>query len=231
MEYVIEASGLGYTYPDGSLALRDINLRVRRNESVCLIGPNGSGKTTLLLHLNGILRPARGKLRVVGLDVNEKNLKLIRSNVGVVFQNPDDQLFMPSVYEDVAFGPLNAGIKGKELEDKVAKALDVVGLEGYGVKSSNHLSFGEKKRVSIATVLSMGPDILVLDEPTLGLDPWIRGDFMELIDELQRTHTVVIASHDLALSELSDSVYLMGDGQLSDRLDEPGLSQIRDSLR
>lgn len=194
MESCIEIDSLSFAYPDGRSALRDVSLGVRPGEKVALVGPNGAGKSTLLLHLNGILR-GEGTVRVMGQEVAEPHLARIRGQVGLVFQDPDDQLFSPTVFEDVAFGPLYAGLEEEEIRRRVAWALAQVELEGYAERVSHHLSLGEKKRAAIATVLSMQPEILALDEPTSGLDPRTRRRLIGLLRELPQT--MLVATHDM----------------------------------
>jgi len=196
MESCIEIDSLSFAYPDGRSALRDVSLGVRPGEKVALVGPNGAGKSTLLLHLNGILR-GEGTVRVMGQEVAEPHLARIRGQVGLVFQDPDDQLFSPTVFEDVAFGPLYAGLPEEEIRRRVAWALAQVELEGYAERVSHHLSLGEKKRAAIASVLSMQPDILALDEPTSGLDPRTRRRLIGLLHELPQT--MLVATHDMQL--------------------------------
>jgi cobalt/nickel transport system ATP-binding protein len=196
MERCIEIDSLSFAYPDGRSALRDVSLGVRPGEKVALVGPNGAGKSTLLLHLNGILR-GEGTVRVMGQEVAEPHLARIRGQVGLVFQDPDDQLFSPTVFEDVAFGPLYAGLPEEEIRHRVAWALAQVDLEGYAERVSHHLSLGEKKRAAIATVLSMQPEILALDEPTSGLDPRTRRRLIGLLHELPQT--MLVATHDMRL--------------------------------
>lgn len=197
MTPLISTQNLSYVYPDGQTALQAINLTIHRGEKVGLVGANGAGKSTLLLHLNGIFTATSGEIKVDGMPVGKKNIQTIRSRIGLVFQNPDDQLFSPTVYDDVAFGPLYAGLSKQEIEESVQFALDAVGMTDYCERSPYHLSSGEKKRIAIATVLSMHPEILVLDEPSAGLDP--RGR-RELIEWLQaQPQTLLIASHDMDL--------------------------------
>ena len=211
-ESVIEIIGLNYKYPDGAVALENIYLDILMSESVGIIGSNGAGKSTMLLQLNGTLQ-GEGGLRIFNLDMNEKNLRAIRAKVGLVFQDPDNQLFMPTVFDDVAFGPINMGLPKNEMEEAVNWALDKVGMTYAAHKSSNHLSFGEKKRVSIATVLSMKPEILALDEPTSNLDPRSRHDLIELLKSVNGTK--IIASHDLGMiCELCDRVVLLNKGRI-----------------
>jgi len=194
MNVVIEIKNLNYSYPDGTKALKDVNCEVHRGEALGIVGPNGAGKSTLLLHLNGILMD-RTSVKILGLDVKQANLRLVRSKVGLVFQDPDNQLFMPTVKEDVGYGPMNMGFNKEEVERRVSKALEQVDMQEAAPRLSHHLSYGEKKRVSIATVLSMDTEILVLDEPTSNLDPRHRRN---LIDWLNRISvTKIIATHDL----------------------------------
>ncbi len=209
---IVEIKDLNYTYPDGTEALRGINLEIFEGESVGLIGPNGSGKSTLLLHLNGILRGNNGLVRVMDMDM-DKDIKEIRSKIGLVFQDPDDQLFSPSVFDDVAFGPINMGFSRDEVERRVEMALSQVDMHGYEERSPHHLSFGEKKRVSIATVLSMNPEILVLDEPTSNVDPRARKELIEFLKSFGITK--IIATHDMDMvAEVCDKVFLLYNGKI-----------------
>jgi cobalt/nickel transport system ATP-binding protein len=191
---VVEIKDLRYAYPDGTLALNGVTLEVGKGEALGLIGSNGAGKSTLLLHLNGILR-GEGHVRILGTEVTEKNAPQLRSRVGMVFQDPENQLFMPTVYDDVGFGPLHLGRGKAEVDDSVRRALEAVDMLGFIRRTPHHLSIGEKKRIAIATVLSMDPEILMLDEPSSNLDPRHRRDLMELLGRLAMTK--IIASHDL----------------------------------
>jgi cobalt/nickel transport system ATP-binding protein len=212
MHHSIEIENLSFAYPDGHAALRGISLHIAPGEKVALVGPNGAGKSTLILHLNGILL-GKGKVHVCGLDINEKNLSRVRASVGLVFQNPDDQLFSPTVYEDVAFGPLYQGLSALEVDERVKTALASVRMSDYVRRVSYHLSTGEKKRIAIATVLSMQPEILVLDEPTAGLDPRARRTLINLLRELPIT--MLVSTHDMALvKELFPRTVIMDDGQI-----------------
>ena len=187
---------LSFSYPDGRAALHEVSLQIQRGEKVALIGPNGAGKSTLMMHLNGILA-GEGTIEVAGTPVVGPNLPLVRARVGLVFQNPDDQLFSPTVFEDVAFGPLHMGFPENEVRARVAQALAQVGMQDFGDRLSHHLSTGEKKRIAIATVLSMSPEILVLDEPTSGLDPRARRELMRLLAELPIT--MLVSTHDMRM--------------------------------
>lgn len=194
-KYLIEVKNLSYTYPDGTNALRDISFPVKKGESIAIVGPNGAGKSTLLLHLNGCLYPGSGKVVINGIEVNPDTVMRIRRIVGLVFQNPDDQLFMPVVSDDVAFGPLNMGLEEEEVYRRVDEALLRVNALHLKERPPHRLSAGEKRAVSIATVLSMEPEILVLDEPTSSLDPKSRRGLIELLKSIDCT--MIVATHDL----------------------------------
>lgn len=199
MRKAIEIKNLDFAYYNGKKILENFSLDVFEGETLGIIGPNGAGKTTLLLHLNGILGNG-SKIKIFDIPTaNKENLLEIRRRVGIVFQNPDDQLFMPAVFDDVSFGPLNLGIPETEIGDLVTRFLSSVGLAGYENRISHHLSYGEKKRVAIASVLAMDPSILILDEPTTNLDPAARREFIELIKNFN--HTKVIAGHDMNFIE------------------------------
>jgi cobalt/nickel transport system ATP-binding protein len=209
---MVEIEDLHFYYDDGRLALDAINLSISRGEKVALVGPNGAGKTTLLLHLNGILHGG-GVVRINQEVVNEKNLRQVRGLVGLVFQSPDDQLFSNSVYEDVAYGLIYQGLPAETIKEKVAAALKMVGMPGSEERSPYHLSLGEKKRIALATVLVMQPQILALDEPTTGLDPRGRRGIINLLAGLDQT--LLIATHDLALvKELCPRMVIMDAGRI-----------------
>jgi cobalt transport protein ATP-binding subunit len=186
---------LAYAYPDGTQALFGVDLHVAPGERVAVLGPNGAGKTTLVMHLNGVLQAGAGRIEVAGLPVTKQNLKEIRRRVGVVFQDPDDQLFMPTVSEDVAFGPANFGVTGPALEAAVSSALAAVGVSDLASKSPLHLSFGQRRRVAVATVLACDPEIMVLDEPSANLEPVARRELAEVLLSLDRT--MLMVTHDL----------------------------------
>ncbi|MFH2104445.1 MAG: ABC transporter ATP-binding protein [Chloroflexota bacterium] len=212
MHHSIEVEQLSFSYPDGHPALADVSLHIAPGEKVALVGPNGAGKSTLVLHLNGILT-GQGRVTVCGLEVSEKTLGRVRAAVGLVFQNPDDQLFSPTVYEDVAFGPLYQGLGPDEVAARVTSALAAVSMQSYARRVSHHLSTGEKKRIAIATVLSMNPEVLVLDEPTAGLDPRARRAFINLLRDLPLT--MLVSSHDLAMvRELFPRMVVMDEGRI-----------------
>ncbi|WP_141360352.1 energy-coupling factor ABC transporter ATP-binding protein [Streptomyces sp. 6-11-2] len=207
----LEVSGLAFAYPDGHQALFGVDFGIGRGERVALLGPNGAGKTTLVLHLNGILSGGTGTVRVAGLPVGRKHMAEIRQRVGIVFQDPDDQLFMPTVREDVAFGPAAAGLKGPELEARVITALDRVGMGDFADRPPHHLSFGQRRRVAVATVLAMEPEILVLDEPSSNLDPASRRELADILRSLDVT--VLMVTHDLPYAlELCPRSLVLSDG-------------------
>ena len=212
-ELSLQVKDLAYAYPDGHQALFGVNLDLRRGEKVALLGPNGAGKTTLVMHLNGIIPTMQGTVSVAGQVVaadNKAQLNEIRHKVGIVFQDPDDQLFMPTVGEDVAFGPYNAGLRGTELENAVKTALELVGMYEFLDRPPHHLSFGQRRRVAVATVLAMKPEILVMDEPSSNLDPASRRELADIVRSLDVT--LLMVTHDLPFAyELCErSVILSG---------------------
>ena len=209
---IVKVSGLHFAYPDGHVALRGISLTLCAGDKVALVGPNGAGKSTLMLQLNGIL-DGRGEIEIGGMRLTRDNLPVIRAMVGLVFQNPDDQLFSPTVFEDVAFGPLHMGLPETDVFARVDSALEAVRMSGYRDRLSHHLSVGEKKRIAIATVLSMNPSILILDEPSAGLDPRARRTLINLLRELPIT--MLVSTHDMRLvEELFPRMIVMDDGQI-----------------
>jgi cobalt/nickel transport system ATP-binding protein len=195
--HIIEVDDLSYSYPDGNQVLKGISFRITHGEKVALVGANGAGKSTLLLQFNGCLLPEAGRVRIGEMPVTKKTLKHVRRTVGLIFQDPDDQLFMPLVYDDVAFGPLNLGLSPEEVERQVTKALSAVGALHLKDRPPYHLSGGEKRAVAIAAVLSLTPAILVMDEPSSNLDPKTRRQLIELLKTFE--HTLIIATHDLDL--------------------------------
>ena len=208
---VLDVRGLAFAYPDGHQALYGVDLHIHRGERVALLGPNGAGKTTLVLHLNGILEAGAGSVAVSGLPVVPGNHLEIRRRVGIVFQDPDDQLFMPTVRDDVAFGPANLGLRGDELAARVEAALTAVDMVEYADRPPHHLSYGQRRRVAIATVLAMEPEILVLDEPSSNLDPTSRRELGELVSSLDVT--VLMVTHDLPFAlQLCERSVVLSEG-------------------
>lgn len=212
MHHTIHVQDLHYAYPDGRVALRGVNLHIEPGEKVALVGPNGAGKSTLMLHLNGILPVQRGQVSVCSLDVTHKaNLGRVRAAVGLCFQNPDDQLFSPTVFDDVAYGPIYQGLSPAEVRARVDEALALVHMTAHRDRMSYHLSVGEKKRIALATVLSMRPEILALDEPTAGLDPRARRGLINLLRELPQT--MLVSTHDIRMvQELFPRTVIMDAG-------------------
>ncbi|MCE7698726.1 MAG: ATP-binding cassette domain-containing protein [Methanobacterium paludis] len=215
---VIETRKILYEYPDGTKALENVNFKAENGKIIALLGPNGAGKSTLFLHFNGILEPSSGEVLVNGRPINydKKELMKVRQEVGIVFQNPDDQLFAPTVMEDVAFGPMNIGLSKEEVDLRVKNALKRVGMEGFEKKPPHHLSGGQKKRVTIAGILAMKPKIMVLDEPTSGLDPRGASQIMRLLYELnEEGMTIIISTHDVDLVPLyASTVYIISHGNI-----------------
>jgi cobalt/nickel transport system ATP-binding protein len=230
-DVVLSVRDLHYAYPNGHPALRGVNLTIRAGERVALMGPNGAGKSTLLMHLNGILQPRQGQpgsggsIEVAGLQLSAGNLGRIRALVGVVFQNPDDQLFSPSVYDDIAYGPLYMGLPKDEIATRVRDALAAVDMTGFEERMPHHLSIGQRKRISLATVLVMDPAILVLDEPSAGLDPRARRGLISLLRSLPQT--LLASTHDMRLvRDLFDRAIIMHEGRIV--IDAPTADVLHD---
>ena len=224
---VVRVRNLRFSYPDGLEALRGVSFTLLEGDKAAIVGPNGAGKSTLILQLNGILR-GQGEVEIGTLPLSPDNLSVVRGMVGLVFQNPDDQLFSPTVFEDVAFGPLHMGLRDSEVRARVEEALDMVHMSGYKHRLSHHLSVGEKKRISIATVLSMHPQILILDEPSAGLDPRARRSLIRLLQEMPIS--MLVSTHDMALVQecfprtiVMDRGQIVADGSTSDILQDAEL--------
>jgi len=212
-QVMIDVDNISFTYPDGHEVLKGLSCQILKGEKVALIGPNGAGKSTLMGHLNGVQLASSGNIVINGIQVNKSTLKDIRRLVGIVFQDPDDQLFCPTVFDDVAFGPLNLGLPEEEIETRVDDALQVVGLEGFKERSSFHLSFGERKRLALATVLSYQPEILVFDEPSTNMDPMNRRKLIKWLKESDKT--ILLCTHDLDIAlEVCDRCLMLTDGKI-----------------
>ena len=211
MSKYLKINNLSYTYPDGHKALKGIDFSINKGESIAILGPNGAGKTTLILHLNGILGELKGEIKVDGLEYSSENIGKIRKTVGVVFQDPDDQLFMPTVIEDVMFGPKNFGYSNEESETNAVEALKMVGMENFQDRAPHHLSFGQKRKVAIATVLASKPKLLVLDEPASNLDPASRRDLIDILIKLDIS--IILVTHDLPMSlEICERSLVLNEG-------------------
>jgi len=212
--HTISVRGLGFSYPDGTRALEDVSFEVGHGEAIAVVGANGAGKSTLLMHLNGLLSPSEGEVRIGGTPVTRSTLKDIRRTVGMVFQDPDDQLFMPSVFEDVAFGPMNLGLPADDVAARADEALRRVGAAHLKERPPYRLSGGEKRAAAIATVLAMEPNMLVMDEPSSGLDPQARRRLIELLASFE--HTRIVATHDLDLAAaLCERTIVMSAGRVT----------------
>ena len=223
----IDVEHLHFTYPDGFEALHGVQLRIARGEKVALVGPNGAGKSTLMLHLNGINLPTHGSVRIGGTLVDRRSVRRIRAEVGLVFQDPDDQLFSPTVFEDVAFGPLHMGVPEAEIHERVERALAAVGMSGFERRLPHRLSLGQRKRVALATVLSMDPSVLVFDEPSAGLDPRGRRELIALLRSLHQT--MLVSTHDMRLvAEVFPRIVVMDDGRVVG--DGPTAEVLRDDV-
>ncbi len=249
--HLIETRDLGYTYPGSVKALEGINFIAPRNARIAVIGSNGAGKSTLFKHFNGILKPTSGQVLVRGEPITKANIREVRKFVGIVFQNPDDQIFSPTVEQDVAFGPANLGLDDKTVHDRVHEALRMVQIDDLVDRVPHHLSGGEKKRVAIAGIIAMEPEVLVLDEPTAGLDPRGVHDLTAVINNLQKTFgmTIIFSTHDVSLvPEVADYIYVMNRGRIiargtvdeifmqpdmlrSVRLDVPAIPRLLSRLR
>jgi cobalt/nickel transport system ATP-binding protein len=211
-ETIVSFKNVSFSYGSHPSALREISFSIGKNENTAIIGGNGAGKSTLLLHINGLLR-GEGSVEVFGLPVKKNNFAEIRKRTGLLFQDPDDQLFCPTVFEDVAFGPLNLGLEDAEVKNRVVKALEQVGLEGFENRSPHHLSYGEEKRISLSTLFAMEPELLALDEPTSNLDPKTRRCLIGILKNY--TGTLILATHDLeVVLELCPHTILLNKGEL-----------------
>lgn len=216
--YVLEACDVTYSYPDGTKALKGVNMRIPGGSRIALLGSNGAGKSTLFLHFNGILQPQSGTIKFKGnvIKYDRKTLLDLRKNVGIVFQDPDSQLFSASVYQEVSFGPLNLGWPEKVVRERVEKAMADTGIGHLGGKPTHMLSYGQKKRVTIADILAMEPEVLICDEPTAWLDPKHARQTMQLFDRIsEHGTTVIMSTHDVELAfTWADYIYVMSDGAI-----------------
>ena len=216
MKNYLQINDLNFSYPDGYEALKNINLEINKGDTLGVLGPNGAGKTTFILHLNGILGYLDDSIYINNLSINEDNLKKIREKVGIVFQDPDDQLFMPTVLEDVMFGPKNFGYTNEEAESKAIEALEKVKMKEFLNKPPHHLSFGQKRKVAIASVIAINPELIVLDEPSSNLDPASRRELIEILKNLDVT--IILVTHDLPMAlEICDESIILNNGEIKTR--------------
>ena len=216
MKNYLQINDLNFSYPDGYEALKNINLEINQGDTLGVLGPNGAGKTTFILHLNGILGNLDDSIYINNLSINEENLKKIREKVGIVFQDPDDQLFMPTVLEDVMFGPKNFGYTNEEAESKAIEALEKVKMKEFLNKPPHHLSFGQKRKVAIASVIAINPELIVLDEPSSNLDPASRRELIEILKNLDVT--IILVTHDLPMAlEICDESIILNNGEIKTR--------------
>ncbi len=213
-DVAVRAVDVWFSYPDGTEALRGVSFEVLKGEVAVILGPSGAGKSTILMHFAGLLSPRAGEVYVVGEKVSRRNVKEVRRRVGFVFQNPENQLFCPTLWDDVAFGPVNMGLPQEEVDRRVAEALEAVGLAGCARKHPHHLSFGEKRRAALATVLSMDPEVYLLDEPTANLDPCNAEFIVKMIRRLSgEGKTILVATHDVnVLPQIASKAIIMSEG-------------------
>ena len=214
----LETKNLTFTYQDGTEALKNVNLQIKKGEKIAIMGPNGAGKSTLFSHFNGLTEPTSGHVEVDGEEIVYERDELIkvRQKVGIVFQDPNDQLFAPTVKEDVAFGPMNLGLEYEEIEKRIEESLEMVGMTGFEEKTPHHLSGGQQKRVAIAGIVAMRPDIMILDEPTAGLDPEGVDKVLNILNKLnEEGMSIVISSHDIEMvNEFADKIFVLYNGEI-----------------
>lgn len=214
----LSTENLSFTYPDGTQALKNINIEIEKGEKVAIIGPNGAGKSTLFSHFNGLTEPTSGCVKIEGkaISFEKDELLKVRQKVGIVFQDPNDQLFAPTVKEDIAFGPMNLGLSYDEVEKRVEDALKMVGMENYEDKTPHHLSGGQQKRIAIAGIIAMKPELMILDEPTAGLDPDGVEKVLNIMNQLNKEGmTLIISSHDIdMISKYADKIFVLYNGEI-----------------
>ncbi len=219
MEHIhLETKDLTYTYPDGTQALKKVNIQIKKGEKIAIMGPNGAGKSTLFSHFNGLTEPTSGHVEVDGKKIifERDELLKVRQKVGIVFQDPNDKMFAPTVKEDVAFGPMNLGLDYDEVEKRIEESLEMVGMSGFEEKTPHHLSGGQQKRVAIAGIIAMRPEIMILDEPTAGLDPEGVDKVLNILNKLNEEGiSIVISSHDIEMvNHFADKIFVLYDGEI-----------------
>ena len=234
-EVHLSTKNLSYTYPDGTHALKNINMDIYKGQKVAIMGPNGAGKSTLFSHFNGLTEPTSGHVEIDGkaIKYDKDTLLEVRQKVGIVFQDPNDQLFAPTVKEDVAFGPMNLGLDYEEVERRVDEALTMVGMEQYMDKTPHHLSGGQQKRVAIAGIIAMRPEIMILDEPTAGLDPEGVEKVLSILNELNNEGmSIVISSHDIEMvNEFAEKIFVLNEGEILESGDKHEIFSNKELLK
>ena len=234
-EVHLSTKNLSYTYPDGTHALKNINMDIYKGQKVAIMGPNGAGKSTLFSHFNGLTEPTSGHVEIDGkaIKYDKDTLLEVRQKVGIVFQDPNDQLFAPTVKEDVAFGPMNLGLDYEEVEKRVSEALTMVGMEQYMDKTPHHLSGGQQKRVAIAGIIAMRPEIMILDEPTAGLDPEGVEKVLSILNELNNEGmSIVISSHDIEMvNEFAEKIFVLNEGEILESGDKNEIFSNKELLK
>ena len=234
-EVHLSTKNLSYTYPDGTHALKNINMEIYKGQKVAIMGPNGAGKSTLFSHFNGLTEPTSGHVEVDGkaIKYDRDTLLEVRQKVGIVFQDPNDQLFAPTVKEDVAFGPMNLGLDYEEVEKRVSEALTMVGMEQYMDKTPHHLSGGQQKRVAIAGIIAMRPEIMILDEPTAGLDPEGVEKVLDILNNLNKEGmSIVISSHDIEMvNEFAEKIFVLNNGEILESGDKHEIFSNKELLK
>lgn len=234
-EVHLSTKNLSYTYPDGTHALKNINMEIYKGQKVAIMGPNGAGKSTLFSHFNGLTEPTSGHVEVDGkaIKYDRDTLLEVRQKVGIVFQDPNDQLFAPTVKEDVAFGPMNLGLDYEEVERRVDEALTMVGMEQYMDKTPHHLSGGQQKRVAIAGIIAMRPEIMILDEPTAGLDPEGVEKVLDILNNLNKEGmSIVISSHDIEMvNEFAEKIFVLNEGEILESGDKNEIFSNKELLK
>lgn len=234
-EVHLSTKNLSYTYPDGTHALKNINMEIYKGQKVAIMGPNGAGKSTLFSHFNGLTEPTSGHVEIDGkaIKYDKDTLLEVRQKVGIVFQDPNDQLFAPTVKEDVAFGPMNLGLDYEEVERRVDEALTMVGMEQYMDKTPHHLSGGQQKRVAIAGIIAMRPEIMILDEPTAGLDPEGVEKVLDILNNLNKEGmSIVISSHDIEMvNEFAEKIFVLNEGEILESGDKNEIFSNKELLK
>ena len=234
-EVHLSTKNLSYTYPDGTHALKNINMEIYKGQKVAIMGPNGAGKSTLFSHFNGLTEPTSGHVEVDGkaIKYDRDTLLEVRQKVGIVFQDPNDQLFAPTVKEDVAFGPMNLGLDYEEVEKRVDEALTLVGMEKFKDKTPHHLSGGQQKRVAIAGIIAMRPEIMILDEPTAGLDPEGVEKVLDILNNLNKEGmSIVISSHDIEMvNEFAEKIFVLNNGEILESGDKHEIFSNKELLK